>query len=104
MTDKARYHTHPHITVAMVGVTLSILSMIAVFSVNLADDSFHPQYHLIPPKNWLNDPNGPVYYNGYYHMFYQYNPVAPLEQEIHWVSGMIFSHSIDYLFFTGSLL
>ena len=67
---------------------LFIISIIIVLGINQADDQFHPQYHLMPPNNWLNDPNGPVYYNGYYHMFFQYNPVAPLEQEIHWVGKM----------------
>ena len=50
------------------------------------DDKFRPGYHLLPPSNWLNDPNGPVYYNGYYHMFFQYNPEAPVPNKIHWVN------------------
>ncbi|XP_076938167.1 fructan 6-exohydrolase-like [Bidens hawaiensis] len=33
-----------------------------------------PSFHLRPPNNWMNDPNGPVYYKGLYHLFYQYNP------------------------------
>ncbi len=36
-----------------------------------SDDKFRPGYHLLPPSNWLYDANGPVYYNGYYHMFFQ---------------------------------
>ena len=35
----------------------------------LATDSRRPQYHLLPARNWMNDPNGPVYRNGKYHMF-----------------------------------
>jgi fructan beta-fructosidase len=35
---------------------------------------FRPQFHFSPAKNWTNDPNGPVYYKGEYHLFYQYNP------------------------------
>ncbi|KAL6844135.1 hypothetical protein ACP4OV_025808 [Aristida adscensionis] len=35
-------------------------------------------YHFQPPKNWMNDPNGPLYYKGMYHLFYQYNPHGPL--------------------------
>ncbi|VAI52874.1 unnamed protein product [Triticum turgidum subsp. durum] len=31
-------------------------------------------FHFQPEKNWMNDPNGPVYYKGWYHLFYQYNP------------------------------
>jgi sucrose-6-phosphate hydrolase SacC (GH32 family) len=51
-------------------------SMLVILAVTLADDPLHPQYHLMPPQYWLNDPNGPVYYNSYYHMFYQYYPNA----------------------------
>ena len=38
----------------------------------LAHDRHRPQYHLMPPANWMNDPNGPLFWKGRYHMFYQY--------------------------------
>lgn len=38
----------------------------------LAADPRRPQVHLLPPANWLNDPNGPIFWRGQYHMFYQY--------------------------------
>jgi beta-fructofuranosidase len=38
----------------------------------LAADPRRPQYHLLPAANWINDPNGPIYWRGEYHMFYQY--------------------------------
>jgi beta-fructofuranosidase len=46
---------------------------------SLATDRHRPQYHLMPPANWLNDPNGPLFWKGKYHMFYQYSPtIFPL--------------------------
>ncbi len=38
------------------------------------DQPFRPQYHFSPQKNWTNDPNGLVYFEGEYHLFFQYNP------------------------------
>ena len=35
---------------------------------------FRPQFHFTPERNWMNDPNGMVFYEGEWHMFYQYNP------------------------------
>jgi len=43
-----------------------------------------PQFHFSPPRNWMNDPNGLVYENGTYHLYYQYNPTQPVAGNIHW--------------------
>jgi len=50
----------------------------------LAADPQRPQYHLLPAANWMNDPNGPVYWKGKYHMFYQYNPEGAYWGDMHW--------------------
>ncbi|CAF5193806.1 unnamed protein product, partial [Rotaria magnacalcarata] len=63
---------------------LLFTSLIVLFGVVRTDEPLRPQYHLMPVKNWLNDPNGPVYFNGYYHMFFQYNPNAAVWGDMHW--------------------
>jgi len=50
----------------------------------LAADRLRPQYHLLPAANWMNDPNGPIFYRGRYHMFYQYNPNGAFWGTMHW--------------------
>ena len=37
-------------------------------------ETYRPQFHFTPARNWMNDPNGLIYYKGRYHLFYQYNP------------------------------
>ncbi|XP_016490380.1 acid beta-fructofuranosidase AIV-18 isoform X1 [Nicotiana tabacum] len=41
-------------------------------------------YHFQPQKNWMNDPNGPLYHKGWYHLFYQYNPDSAVWGNITW--------------------
>jgi len=43
-----------------------------------------PRLHAMPPRNWMNDPNGLVWHDGWYHLFYQHNPYQPTWGSIHW--------------------
>jgi beta-fructofuranosidase len=54
----------------------------------LAADQLRPQCHLLPAKNWMNDPNGPIYWKGQYHMFFQYNPNAAVWGDMHWAHAV----------------
>ncbi|HTW30839.1 MAG TPA: glycoside hydrolase family 32 protein [Candidatus Sulfotelmatobacter sp.] len=54
----------------------------------LAADPLRPQYHLLPAHNWMNDPNGPIFFRGRYHMFYQYNPQASVWGNMHWAHAI----------------
>jgi len=54
----------------------------------LAADPLRPQFHLLPAKNWMNDPNGPIFWKGLYHMFFQYNPNAAVWGDMHWAHAV----------------
>ncbi|KAF5207625.1 Acid beta-fructofuranosidase [Thalictrum thalictroides] len=66
-----------------------------LFSDNGASSSSYPwtnnmlswqrtAFHFQPDKNWMNDPNGPLFYKGWYHFFYQYNPHGAVWGDIVW--------------------
>ena len=51
---------------------------------SLQNKLHRPQYHFLPEKNWMNDPNGLIQWNGQFHLFYQYNPNGAFHGTIHW--------------------
>ena len=51
---------------------------------DLITDEMRPAYHFSPRIGWLNDPNGLSYYDGRYHLFYQYHPYSTYWGPMHW--------------------
>ena len=69
------------------GLGVSLLTARADAPARPADyytEPFRPQFHFTPEKNWMNDPNGLVYYAGEYHLFYQYNPFGNTWGHMSW--------------------
>lgn len=95
------------------------LWVVQVASTNNYSELYRPQYHFTPAKNWMNDPNGLLYHNGIYHLYYQYNPGgdtwgamswghATSDDLIHWEHQDIallargYPDNITEMFFSGS--
>ncbi|KAE9586237.1 putative glycosidase [Lupinus albus] len=62
-------------------------------SINMVNQNqpYRTSYHFQPQQNWMNDPNGPMYYKGVYHLFYQHNPEAATFGD-----RMVWGHSVSY--------
>ncbi|MBR5308548.1 MAG: hypothetical protein IKU43_07240 [Clostridia bacterium] len=51
---------------------------------NLYHEKLRPKVHFSAKQGWINDPNGLFYYDGVYHIFYQFNPAEPDWENMHW--------------------
>ena len=76
LTVNAQTQSNPAIKKAMEAVSAAAPTALA--------DPDRPQYHFHPPAQWMNDPNGPMFYKGYYHLFYQHNPYGDKWDHMHW--------------------
>ena len=69
----------------------AVLSSLNPIAANASDQNhqYRPQFHFTPKKNWMNDPNGLIYVDGEYHLYFQYNP-----EGINW-GHMSWGHAVS---------
>ena len=101
-------------------LTRLVLSFIAASTVAVAThaqelyrEPYRPQFHFTPKRNWMNDPNGMVYFDGEWHLFYRYNPLgdrwghmswghAVSRDLVHWEELEVALPKDEVMFFSGS--
>ncbi len=55
-----------------------------VLTAQQSSEQYRPQYHFSPRRHWTNDPNGLVFFEGEYHLFFQYNPFGDTWGHMSW--------------------
>jgi fructan beta-fructosidase len=69
-------------TVITCGLSIVLFSTLQAFG--QSPEQFRPHYHFTPDRNWINDPNGLVFFRGEYHLFFQYNPFGDKWGHMSW--------------------
>ena len=90
MTTKSRWHT----TGAAVAVAALAAGILGAMPANAetgtattaspAEEQYRPYLHFSPERNWMNDPNGLVYEDGTWHLFFQHNPHGTRWGDMSW--------------------
>lgn len=93
-------------------ITLLVISACSPAKKQTAyQEQYRPQFHFSPQEKWMNDPNGMVYHNGTYHLFYQHYPDSTIWGPMHWAHAVskdlihwehrpiaLFPDSLGYIF------
>lgn len=72
------------ISTRVFAVIVFLLVVCSVGRAQAGNEQFRPRFHFSPREKWMNDPNGLVYYQGTYHLFFQYYPGGIVWGPMHW--------------------
>jgi sucrose-6-phosphate hydrolase SacC (GH32 family) len=82
--DQITFSQRPRIIPYFNDAVTRAMSSVNAAAPRASADATRPIYHFTPPANWMNDPNGPIFYAGYYHIYYQHNPFGDAWGHMHW--------------------
>ena len=82
--DQITFSSRPRIIPFVNDAVTAAMVSVAAGERKSARDPQRPIYHFRAPGNWMNDPNGPLYHGGYYHIYYQHNPFGDAWGHMHW--------------------
>ena len=83
-TPSSSQHSLRKEEIMMISQTLREARKYEEVSEKLISERERPDFHLTPRTGWMNDPNGFSYYQGRYHLFYQYYPYESKWGPMHW--------------------
>lgn len=72
------------VSVAMTGCDEDPMESLYIDNNDYYEEAYRPLVHFTPQKYWMNDPNGMIYLDGEYHLFYQYNPQTAFWGNMSW--------------------
>ena len=91
MPSNIQHHSH-HLRPARLSATFP-LALALIFAAHSGaqqpaaatpNAAWQPQLHFTAPSSWINDPNGPIFLNGHYHLFFQFNPFGDQWGHMSW--------------------
>ncbi len=72
------------VAICLLAAQLFSNNAIAQMNAKIGTEPHRPAIHFSPKAHWINDPNGMVYHNGIYHLFFQYHPYSSVWGPMHW--------------------